>query len=241
MRCRAALLLAGLALVGGVSCEATQHGGRPPAGLSLTGGGKLQSNVLRADYAGSAACAACHADIYARWQRSPMHNMTRLPERAEIVAPFDNTVFHFKDDRIVLSRSGSERRLRIESPRFGDHLFRITKVIGGHYREDFAGIELPLTESPARSVSPEERVMPISFMLSSHQFRYKGYSVMSPERPGLRPGAVWNKTCIFCHNTVPYLSTVLGALAGPGTPPYQGEVVDPLLPAERRQDFAIHR
>jgi predicted CXXCH cytochrome family protein len=62
---------------------------------------------------------------------------------------------------------------------------------------------------------------------------------MSPERPGLRPGAVWSKTCIFCHNTVPYLSTILGALAGPGTPPYQGEVVDALLPEGRRQHFAI--
>lgn len=55
----------------------------------------------------------------------------------------------------------------------------------------------------------------------------------------MRPGAVWNRTCIFCHNTVPYLSTVLGALAPPGTPPYQGEVVDALLPPERRRPIEV--
>ena len=237
MRCRAAIAV--LSVLGLVACEATQR--RPATGLGqlAAGDGKLQSNVLRSDYAGSAACAKCHADIYARWHRSPMHNMTRLPDRATIATPFADTVFRFKNDRVVLSQKDGARLLRIESPRFGDHLFRITKVIGGHHREDFAGIELRPTDLLPLSPSQDERVMPISFIRSSHQFRYKGYSVMSPERPGLRPGATWNRTCIFCHNTVPYLSTVLGALAGPQTPPYQGEVVDALLPAERRVNFVV--
>lgn len=240
MRCRAAKVLAVLGVLSLPGCEATQRSGRPKSGLgqALTGG-KLQSNVLRSDYAGSAACAPCHADIYARWQRSPMHNMTRLPDRASIATPFDDTVFRFKDDRVVLSQKDQQRLLRIESPRFGNHLFRITKVIGGHHREDFAGVELRPTDLLPLGDGQTERVMPISFILSSRSFRYKGYSVMSPERPGLRPGAVWNRTCIFCHNTVPYLSTVLGALAGPGTPPYQGEVVDALLPPERRLDLVV--
>src|SRR5205823_14719297 len=49
----------------------------------------------------------------------------------------------------------------------------------------------------------------------------------------------WPKTCIFCHNTVPLLSTILGELAGPATPPYQGEIVDRLLPPARRWSFQI--
>jgi predicted CXXCH cytochrome family protein len=69
--------------------------------------------------------------------------------------------------------------------------------------------------------------------------RYKGYSVMVKERPGLHAGPVWNQTCIFCHNTPTYLSTVLGALAGPAARPYQGEVVDPLLPRERRAQWLV--
>jgi predicted CXXCH cytochrome family protein len=52
---------------------------------------------------------------------------------------------------------------------------------------------------------------------------------MVHERSGLSPGPVWNRTCLFCHNTVPYLDDLLGALAGPHAPHYQGEVVDALL------------
>jgi predicted CXXCH cytochrome family protein len=77
----------------------------------------------------------------------------------------------------------------------------------------------------------------VSWVLSSRSLRYKGYSVMVKERDGLKAGPVWNQTCIFCHNTVPYLSTVLGALGKTGG--YQGEVVDPLLPAELRATYAV--
>ena len=48
--------------------------------------------------------------------------------------------------------------------------------------------------------------------------RYKGYSVMVHERATLRAGPVWSRTCIFCHNTVPEMDRLLGALAGPRRP-----------------------
>lgn len=196
----------------------------------------VSSNILRADYAGSTSCQSCHPRIFAQWHASPMHKMTRQAEQADIRGPFQDGVFRFKDDTVRLSQEGSQRFLRIESPRFGDHLFRITKVIGGHHREDYAGVEI--TNGIARP-SEGQRILPISYMLSTGTMRYKGYSVMSPERPGLRPGTVWERTCILCHNTAPYFVSLFGALAGPGTPPYQGEVVDPLLPEGKRQTLVI--
>ena len=64
---------------------------------------------------------------------------------------------------------------------------------------------------------------------------------MGPERPGLRPGGVWNRTCIFCHNTIPYFDDLLGALSDPKIGPYQGEVVDPLLPRRAARALRDHR
>ena len=58
---------------------------------------------------------------------------------------------------------------------------------------------------------------------------------MVRERPRLSAGPVWNRTCLFCHNTVPLLSTLFGAFAGPHAPHYQGEVVDALLPRDRAE------
>jgi predicted CXXCH cytochrome family protein len=206
----------------------------------------VSSNVLFADYAGTRACEQCHADKVEAWLRTPMHNMTRDPKAADVHGPFDGTTFTFKGDTARLDTIGASRFITIDSKRFGSGIYRLTRVIGGHRREDYAGIAVAAARGDAAPVAdpPEEVVLPVSWVFASAAgakgaLRYKGYSVMVKERPGLHVGPVWNQTCIFCHNTPPYLSTVLGALAGPAAKAYQGEVVDPLLPRERRASFVV--
>jgi hypothetical protein len=181
--------------------------------------------VLREDYAGSAACARCHAAEYVGWFASPMHRMTR--DSAELVGdtPFDGRTFRFKEDAVVLSARGGERFFEIRAEG-RTRSYRVTRVIGGHHREDYVGVDVER--------GGDEIVMPVSWLLGPRKLRYKGYSVMARERPGVRPGPVWSETCIFCHNTYPYLLGLLGAMAGPGAPSYQGAMVDALLPEARR-------
>jgi predicted CXXCH cytochrome family protein len=231
---------------------ASAASGGPSSGSSSR---EVSSNVLFADYAGTPACAKCHADQVRTWLASPMHNMTREPELADVKGPFDGTVFHFKDDTARLETAGSARFVTIQSKRFGAGIYRVTRVIGGHHREDYAGVLVAAARPDAAPLSspPEELVLPVSWVFapsvgsvgssgssgSVGSLRYKGYSVMVKERPGLHAGPVWNQTCIFCHNTPSYLSTVLGALAGPAAKPYQGEVVDPLLPRDKRAEWIV--
>jgi predicted CXXCH cytochrome family protein len=197
---------------------------------------RVTSNVLRGDYAGSDACAGCHAEVTRAWRRSPMHLMTRVPEGADVRAPFDGATWTFKDDRAVLSRQGDTRFVRIVSPRFGDHAYKVTRVIGGRVREDFAGVELG---ADGRPIPGPELLLPLSYVFETKSFRLKGYSVLVGERPGLRAGGIWSETCIFCHNTTPYFDSLWGALAGKGAPSYQGEVVDRLLPPDRQWRVAV--
>jgi hypothetical protein len=202
----------------------------------------MMSNILRQDYVGSAVCEPCHSEIYAAWSRSPMHEMTRIPEQARIRAPFDGAEFHFKDDRARFEQVGAARIVRVTSGELGTHVYRVTKVIGGRYREDYAGVEVadqPASWGAAPPAARAELVLPVSFVFETHSFRLKGYSVMVAERPGLRIGAVWNQTCVFCHNTNPYFDSVWGALYGPDARGYQGEVVDRLLPPDRRFLFEV--
>lgn len=201
----------------------------------------ISSNILRKDYAGSAACAPCHADITALWEKSPMHRMTRLPESAEIRAPFDGREFRFKDDVARFEQVGEARFVRLLSAARGQHVYRVTKVIGGRYREDFAGVEVASTDPAAPVIGDPhaELILPASYVFQTASFRLKGYSVMVGTRPGMRAGGVWNETCIFCHNTIPYFDDLWGALAGPGGPRYQGEVVDRVLPEARRMRYAV--
>jgi predicted CXXCH cytochrome family protein len=228
-----------------VATAAGGCGASRPAGRAVAAGAstvavpaRVRSNILRVDYAGSARCASCHAEITAAWQGSPMHLMTRLPEGARIRAPFDGTVFRFKDDSARLTEKGGARFVELTSPSGGRHVYRVTRVIGGRYREDFAGVEVGATDGE------RELILPISYVFETKSFRLKGYSVLVTERPGLHAGGVWNQTCVFCHNTVPYFDDVWGALYGQAAtlgraPGYQGEVVDALLPSDRRFRFEI--
>ena len=234
---RQVTLVCGLALA---AC-----GGAPKPAPSASRGkardGFVQSNITRADYAGSEACEACHHEVYQAWLGSPMHRMTRVPRGAEIRAPFDGRSFRFKDDEVKLSEDRGERFMEISSASFGRHIYRITRVIGGRYREDFAGREVDRAAVSAtwRDAGTSELILPVSYVFSPPSFRLKGYSVMVAERPGLKAGGVWNQTCIFCHNVAPYFSSLLGELLGPSAPGYQGEVVDRILPSERRARLVI--
>lgn len=218
---------------------------------------EVSSNVRFADYAGTQACEPCHASHVRSFLQSPMHNMTRtvgpgnLSARAaagsppvteaQLRGPFDGTTFRFKGDEARLEMVSGARFLTVRSERFGSATYRITRVIGGHYREDYAGVPVagPRVDAKVIGDPNEELVLPVSWVFASRSLRYKGYSVMVKERPGLRAGPVWNRTCIFCHNTVPYLSAVLGALAGPAAKPYQGVVVDPTLPSGKRAEYVV--
>jgi predicted CXXCH cytochrome family protein len=240
----------GLACVTTVAlgCAARPGAPRASAGPGARGPGHVVSNVLRADYAGSARCEPCHREITAAWRDSPMHRMTRVPELTDVRAPFDGRVFRFKDDTARVSSVGGVRFVELTSTSMpGTHVYRVTRVIGGRYREDFAGVEVtaatrdaPVIESHmSGQVAGAELLLPLSWIFETSSFRLKGYSVMVGERPGLRAGGVWNQTCVFCHNTTPYFDSTWGEVHGPGAPAYQGEVVDRLLPRARRWTFEV--
>ena len=164
-----------------------------------------------------------------------MHRMTRDAHGAEIRAPFDGTSLRFKDDSILLERRGDDRFVRVvqgaSSGAGQSKTYRVTRVIGGRTREDFAGVEV--------GGHGEEMVLPVSYLLATGTLRYKGYSVMVHERATVRAGPIWSRTCIFCHNTIPEMDRLFGTIAGPGAPGYQGESVDRWLPGDRRAHVQV--
>lgn len=198
--------------------------------------GWVRSNVVRRDYAGSRRCAPCHREIYDSWLRSPMRNMTRSADTARISAPFDGRSFAFRGETARLLTRGGRRLVEVVHRDTTRATYRVTKVIGGRYREDFVGaVASPKTERSRDA----EQVLPVSWVRFERKLRYKGYSVMVRERPGLRAGPTWRRTCIFCHNTPPYLLTVLDDLLGSEAVGYQGSVTDRLLPPKRRWNVRV--
>ncbi len=210
-----------LALIALVACHASAPSAPP---VVQQQDGPIASNVLRKDYAGSRACADCHDAIYKSWETSPMRNMTRDATTASIRAPFDGAQLRVGDDTATMEMQGADRVMRVESPK-GNHTFRVTKVVGGRYREDFIGVEAGDTV---------EHVLPATFVFSTKSWRYKGYSVMVTERPWMSWQGVWSQECIGCHNTLPLATMLYDDLYGPSLPPYQGKMQDRVLPASRK-------
>ncbi|MBX3276076.1 MAG: hypothetical protein KF729_37840 [Sandaracinaceae bacterium] len=198
----------------------------------------VASNVRFEDYAGSAACAACHADVAEGFARSPMQRMTRDALSAEIRAPFTGTL-RLGADVATMSRVGERRYVQIDAGG-GSRLYRVTEVIGGRYREDYVGVRVSGRGARERLLSdpPTRLVLPVSWILADEEWRYKGYSVQVRERPALAAGPVWSRTCILCHNTAPYLASAYDDLARSRIR-YQGSVPSNLLPRARRLRFEV--
>jgi predicted CXXCH cytochrome family protein len=223
----------GLALAGAVVAACQGQAGPPVAAKVVRG---VSSNVLRRDYVGSAACAGCHAQVFEAWSRSPMHRMTRDVATTKVSAPFDGRSLRLGADEARLSLLEGQRFLALS--RAGKQsLFRVTKVIGGRYREDFVGAQVS-PDAPFGTVLDAERVLPVSFLRFDGTLRYKGYSVMVRERPGLEAGLVWQQACVLCHNTAPQLTALYDELHGPGAPSYQGSASSE-LPEDRSFRYVI--
>ena len=108
----------------------------------------VTSNILHDDYAGSKKCGDCHGAIYEVWKRSPMHRMTRLANGGAIVAPFDGATLRIGSDMATMETRDGKRYVTLDSSRDGRHVYRVTKVIGGRYREDYVGVDV--TTRPIR-------------------------------------------------------------------------------------------
>lgn len=211
-------------------------GAPSPSSPRAASGRVVASNVLRADYAGSEACADCHADIYKKWAASPMRNMTRDAATAQIRAPFDGATLRVGGDTATMEMESGVRFMRVTTPK-GSERYRVTKVVGGRYREDFVGAE----------GTGHEHVLPATYVFATKSWRYKGYSVMVKERPAMSTRAVWSQECIACHNTLPLAATLYDELYGPDIPSYQGKLSDRVIPrhlawtARSRHDAGLAR
>ncbi len=192
--------------------------------------------MLASDYVGSEACRECHLTEYNAFIGSPMHRMTRALGKTEIQAPFAGERFELRGDAATLTTDHEKRRLELRTRDGKQTNFRVTKVIGGRYREDFVGIEESVTGGEQRRI--EEKILPVSYLIFDKTYRYKGYSVLVTERTALEPGQVWRETCIFCHNTPPQFTTLFDELHGPGFPSYQGSASDD-APEDRRFRYQI--
>ncbi len=227
--------IGGFALALAAFVAATDCGGAPrPAPGDRAVAARVTSNSVRGDYAGSEACRGCHAAIFDKWRDSPMHRMTRsLP--TDVAGRFDGSTIQVGGDRATVEEQEGARIVRVRHASGAEQRFRVTRVIGGRTREDYAGVEI----GGPNAAGGREVVLPVSYVRFAGAWRYKGYSVLVHERPEIADGPIWSESCLGCHNTYPQLLGVLDDLAGPDAPIFQGSISDRLLPEDKKSVATI--
>jgi hypothetical protein len=175
------------------------------------------SNIVRADYAGSKACFACHPKQYAAWSKSPQHLATLPIEAVSEGAPFDGPPLGPAGHGLSFQRQDGVRTFTLPSPS-GGQVYRVTRAISGPRVLNFAGVALG-------DEGGVELVAPLGFAPSEGRFLPLS---SAPLHSGMADLAriEWRQTCVRCHDTVPLLW--LSLPTAPGAVP---GVASSLLPA----------
>lgn len=163
--------------------------------------------------------------------------MTRPASSESIRAPFDGAAIRLGPATAIAEQAGAHRFIRLRRDGEDDSVYRVTKVIGGRVREDFAGVRVDRAHADSTTLDAREQILPLSYVLDRAEWRYKGYSVMVPERPDIVVGPEWSQSCILCHNTAPAIVSLYDELAQKRLV-YQGAPSE-LLPGNRRVEWSV--
>ncbi len=94
-----------------------------------------EATVSRADFVGSEACAACHAEQYGAWAGSTHGTAGGEPGPDVVIAPFDGTAIRFADAVVVPRVRSGAYEFVVRQEHFPEQVFRVAGVIGrGHMR-----------------------------------------------------------------------------------------------------------
>ncbi len=87
--------------------------------------------VARADFAGAATCAACHATQSAAWSRSTHGRAGGVPSPSLVIAPFDGTPIRFRNATVIPSSAGGRYAFTVRQAGEPDVTWPVTAVVGG--------------------------------------------------------------------------------------------------------------
>lgn len=187
------------------------------------------SNILPQDYVGTAACAECHEEQFALWDRHPHSKMNQLPTPQSVMGDFDNAVMKLPDGEVRFttefpsgqdsSGDGSRNPQYFMSVYRGEQLVRrsqVTRTVGSRYIQSYIGRQLSGPESADHDIYREHK-LPWSYRFRMNRWLPGSYfniccdepqvdGISSDETVDQTPRVVlYSEVCKNCHNTIPYV------------------------------------
>jgi predicted CXXCH cytochrome family protein len=175
-------------------------------------------------FAPSVACVECHQEQYDSWHRTYHRTMTRDATPETVKGDFSGVVHDYQGLRTRPTRDGDAFHLETVDPGWAAaHAragvaagppryarFRVDRVVGSHWIQEYL------------SLAPDGRYvrLPVLYHLRERQWVHSNGAFLAPDSPDFwaqSRGAVWNTSCLYCHNTGPSQNPVRdprGAVVG---------------------------
>ena len=174
-------------------------------------------------------CAKCHESHYTSWQRTFHRTMTREATPENVKADFDDAVHDYQGVTSKMSRVGDQFFMDMIDPEWiaqmanegvpldkaGPAPRRMTSVdrlVGSHWFQ-----QMLHRDEQGRYVR-----LPLLYHIVEKRWMHINGAFLAPDTTAFHTNAaVWNETCVFCHNT----RAIKNPQPRPGeTPGYRTEV-----------------
>ena len=223
----------------------------------ITQGDSTYSNIRPRDYVGPEACEECHQENYANWQEHPHSRMNMLATEETVLGDFDRATLTYGNRKAVFRKRNGEFFIEYFSEEQLLRQFKISRVIGWRYEQDYVGFQTLGPEPKNDSIYNSEIRLGFSYSVNRQEWFPQSY-LEPTEYPGseyqpdgsfrhdpFEPTTVaFNERCARCHNTYPYdlrpykIYTPDGILSGfPPGPGLEEHVIKALAEEAGDQDY----
>ena len=180
-------------------------------------GDSTYSNIRLSDYVGPDVCAECHKENHANWQQHPHSKMNMLASEETVLGDFDRATLTYGNRKAVFRKQDGQFLIEYFSEEQLLRQFRITRVIGWRYEQDYVGFQTKGPEPENDPIYNNEIRLGFSYSINRQQWFPQSY-LEPTEYPGseylpdgnfrhdpFKPTSVaFNERCARCHNTYPY-------------------------------------
>jgi predicted CXXCH cytochrome family protein len=181
----------------------------------------------------SDTCFKCHEGHYATWRQTYHRTMTREATPEYVKGDFGNVTFTFQGVASRLTHQGDTFYMETADPLWFERALQsgkpldelgpvplkkitVDRLVGSHWFQ-----ECLHKDADGRYVR-----LPLSYHLVEGRWVHTINAFLSPDTNDFwSKSAVWNETCLFCHNTTPS-KWPLPPLGPGGTPGYRTEVAE---------------
>ena len=176
------------------------------------------SNIYPEDYVGPDACSGCHEENHALWQAHPHRTMNQNPSEQTVKGDFSGQKIEYGAGYAIFERAGEDFLMSIYQEDEEPRLLQVTRTIGSLYVQYYAGKQILGPESTDHRAYKLETKLPFGYSIQLDRWLPEIYfdSTVYAEADFLdgthrdyiysAPLHSWNATCLYCHNSYPYVA-----------------------------------